>query len=243
MDAMECIPMDFYPKTATLGIAFDDGDMVALGHYLDLLLETNRLFNLTAVKEPSEGWDRHILDSLSLLPVLAKEQANHVIDVGSGGGLPGIPLAITMPQTTFVLVEATRKKADFLRYVVDEMSLDNVTVANARAEDLATKQGGFRDGADAVVARAVGPLQVLLELTIPFARVGGIVIAIKGKRAQEEIEHAACALKVLHAEVETVNRTTTGTLVIIRKKDFSPQKYPRMSGEPKRDPIGGSTKR
>ncbi|MBT4584564.1 MAG: 16S rRNA (guanine(527)-N(7))-methyltransferase RsmG [Phycisphaerae bacterium] len=243
MHAVECIPEDFYRQTAVLGIAFDDGDMTRLGQYLDLLLETNRMFNLTAVKDPEESWNRHILDSLSLLPVLAKEEAKHVIDVGSGGGLPGIPLAITMPETTFVLVDATGKKADFLKHIVEVLELDNVTVAHARAEDIGTKNGGFRDAADAVIARAVGPLQVLLELTIPLAKVDGIVIAIKGEKAQEEIERAKKALHVLHAEVESMDRSTTGTVVIIRKKEHTPQKYPRVPGEPKRDPIGGKHKK
>ena len=243
MPAVDCIPPDFYPKTAVLGIAFDDGDMTKLGQFLDLLLETNLLFNLTAVKDPSLCWTRHILDSLSLLPVLSKENASHVIDVGSGGGLPGIPLAITMPETTFVLVEATRKKAGFLSQVVSTMELDNVTIVNARAEDLATKNGGFRDVADAVIARAVGPLQVLLELTIPFARVGGIVVAIKGEKAQEEIEQAKRALGVLHAEVESQERTTTGRVLVVRKTKHTPRKYPRSPGEPKRDPIGGRKKK
>ncbi|MDP6541934.1 MAG: 16S rRNA (guanine(527)-N(7))-methyltransferase RsmG [Phycisphaerales bacterium] len=239
MLAAQCIPEDFYQKTASLGIAFDDGDMTRLGFFLDVLFETNRLFNLTAVKEPMHGWTRHILDSLSLLPVLSKEEAKHVIDVGSGGGLPGIPLAITMPETTFVLVEATGKKADFLRHAVDVLELDNVTVAHARAEDIGSNDGGFRCSADAVIARAVGPLQVLLELTIPFAKVGGVVIAIKGEKAQEEIEKANRALHVLHAELETSERTTTGTVLVIRKTQQTPQKYPRVPGEPKRDPIGG----
>ncbi|MDP7009544.1 MAG: 16S rRNA (guanine(527)-N(7))-methyltransferase RsmG [Phycisphaerales bacterium] len=239
MHAMECIPEDFYRQTANLGIAFDDGDMTKLGQYLDLLFETNRMFNLTAIKELPQGWTRHILDSLSLLPVLAKEDAKHVIDIGSGGGLPGIPLAITMPETTFVLVEATGKKADFLRHVAEVLELDNVTVANARAEELGTNEGGFRDTADAVIARAVGPLHVLLELTVPFAKVGGVVVAIKGERAQEEVDTASKALHVLHATVESMERTTTGTLLLIRKAKHTPRKYPRHSGEPKRDPIGG----
>ena len=243
MHAVKCIPPDFYTKSATLGIAFDDGDMSRLGLYLDVLLETNRLFNLTAVKDPTQGWTRHILDSLSLLPVLSKEEAKHVIDVGSGGGLPGIPLAITMPETTFVLVEATTKKADFLRDAVDALELDNVTVVNARAEDLSTKSGGFRDAADAVIARAVGPLQVLLELTVPFAKVGGVVIAIKGEKASKEVENAQLALHVLQAEVESLEQTTTGRVLVIRKKNNTPQKYPRQPGEPKRNPIGGLKKK
>lgn len=238
MSVIEKIPEDFYESVDDLNIVFDDGDVERLGVFIDLLLDTNRLFNLTAVKDTAEAWTKHILDSLSLMPQLAEEGVEHVVDVGSGGGLPGIPLAITMPQVTFSLVESTKKKAVYLNEVVSQLELDNVTVLADRAESLATSDGGFRDIADAVIARAVGPLNVLLELTIPFVKVGGVLIAIKGKKAEQEIEHASKALHVLHARVESSRRTSTGTVVVIRKLEPTPKKYPRIAGEPKRAPIG-----
>ena len=239
MNAVGEIPDTFYDSVAELGIEFDDGDVEQLGSFLDLLLETNKLFNLTAVKEAKEAWTKHILDSLSLLPHLVEEQVAHVIDVGSGGGLPGIPLAITMPDVTFLLVESTKKKAMFLSEVSRKLELENVTVIAERAENLSTKDGGFRDIADAVVARAVGPLNVLLELTVPFVKVGGVLVAIKGKRAPIEIEDSKKALQVLKAEVESINRTETGTVLVIRKMGATPSIYPRLAGDPKRQPIGG----
>jgi len=238
VNAIEKIPEKFYESVAEFGIEFDDGDVQRLGMFLDSLLETNQKFNLTAVKDPTQAWTRHVLDSLSLLPSLSKEEVEHVVDIGSGGGLPAIPLAITMPNVTFTLVEATKKKALFLSEVVDQLSLDNVTIIAQRAEDLATPDGGFRDIADAVIARAVGHLNVLLELTIPFAKVGGIVFAIKGEKAEQEIEDARKALHVLHATVESMKRTKTGTIVQIRKNKSTPRMYPRVAGEPKRSPIG-----
>lgn len=243
MPSITHLPPNFNEAIADLGIAFDEGDVQQLAKYLDLLLETNKQFNLTAITEPEEAWTKHILDSLSLIPALAKEGVEHIVDVGSGGGLPGIPLAITMPEVTFTLVETTRKKAMFLSDTVEQLGLENVTVIAERAENLATKDGGFRDIADAVIARAVGPLQVLLELTIPFAKVDGVVLAIKGERAPIEIEDARKALHVLKAEVESSERTTTGTVVAIRKKEPTPKKYPRTAGEPKRLPIGKGEKR
>ncbi|MBT4530611.1 MAG: 16S rRNA (guanine(527)-N(7))-methyltransferase RsmG [Phycisphaerae bacterium] len=238
MSSIDQLPSDFYERVEDLGIAFDSGDLSRLGLYIDLLLETNKKFNLTAVKDPEKAWTKHILDSLSLIPVLATEGVEHVVDIGSGGGLPGIPLAITMPEVTFTLVETTKKKAMFLSEAVEQLGLDNVTVIAERAENLATKDGGFRDIADAVIARAVGPLNVLLELTVPFAKVGGVVIAIKGEKAPQEIEEARKALHVLKTEVESSSRTTTGTILVIRKKDHTPKMYPRCAGEPKRAPIG-----
>ncbi|MBC8201393.1 MAG: 16S rRNA (guanine(527)-N(7))-methyltransferase RsmG [Planctomycetes bacterium] len=238
MTAIKHIPPDFYSAIAHLGIEFDDGDVAQLANYLDLLLETNKQFNLTAIKEPEDAWTKHILDSLSLISSLTKEGAEHVVDVGSGGGLPGIPLAISMSEVTFTLVETTKKKAMFLSDVVEQLGLNNVTVIAERAENLATKDGGFRDIADAVIARAVGPLNVLLELTVPFAKVGGVVLAIKGERAPIEVEDATKALHILKAEVIESTRTTTGTVLSIRKLESTPSKYPRVAGEPKRLPLG-----
>lgn len=238
MNAIDQVPDGFADSIAELGIEFDDGDMDRLGVFIDTLLETNKKFNLTAVKDPNQVWTRHILDSLSLLPCLVTEEVHHVVDVGSGGGLPGIPLAITMPQVTFTLVESTKKKALFLHELVEHFSMDNVTIIAERAENLATPDGGFRNIADAVIARAVGPLQVLLELTIPFAKVGGVVLAIKGEKAPQEIEEANKALHILHAKVESSRRTATGTIVMIRKLAATPKAYPRFAGEPKRSPLG-----
>jgi 16S rRNA (guanine527-N7)-methyltransferase len=237
------LPSSFYESIANLGVEFDDGDVEKLGLFLDLLYETNRLFNLTAIKDPEEAWTKHVLDSLSLIPQLAKEKAEHVVDVGSGGGFPGMPLAITLPEVTFTLVEATKKKAIFLAETIEHLGLDNVTVISDRAENLATKDGGFRNIADAVIARAVGPLKVLLELTVPFAKVGGAIVAIKGERAPIEIEEAQDALLALKSEVESINRTTTGTILVIRKMEATPNKYPRVAGEPKRFPIGSRGKK
>ncbi len=238
MNSIEKVPEDFNDSVAELGIEFDEGDLHRLGMFIDSLLETNQKFNLTAVKDPTQAWTKHILDSLSLIPTLSTEGVEHVVDVGSGGGLPALPLAITMPHVTFTLVESTKKKALFLSEVANQLSLDNVTIIADRAENLATPDGGFRDIADAVIARAVGPLQVLLELTVPFAKVGGVVIAIKGERAQQEIEEASKALHILHSKVESTVRTLTGTIVTIRKVESTPRVYPRVAGEPKRMPLG-----
>jgi len=238
VNAIDLIPDDFYDKVRELNVAFDDGDVQRLGSFIDSLLETNRMFNLTAVKDPSQAWTKHILDSLSLIPCLVEEAVEHVIDVGSGGGLPGIPLAITMPDVTFSLVESTKKKALFLSDVALQLGLDNVTVIADRAENLATPDGGFRNIADAVIARAIGPLNVLLEITVPFAKVGGVVVAIKGEKAPQEIEDANKALHILRATVESSIRTSTGTIVLIRKLEATPRKYPRLAGEPKRAPLG-----
>lgn len=220
------------------GIAFDEGDVERLGRYLSLLLDANTRFNLTAITDPALGWTRHVFDSLTLMGPLAAVGAERVIDVGSGGGAPGIPLAICMPSVAFTLLEATTKKATFLRHAATELGLDNVQVVNDRAETAGRGEASGRERFDAVVARAVGPLDVLLELTVPFARVGGLVLAIKGEKAADEIAGARQALHRLHATVIDSIRGPTGTLVVVEKRRPTPRAYPRAPGEPKRRPLG-----
>jgi 16S rRNA (guanine527-N7)-methyltransferase len=204
--------------------------------YLERLLETNRSFNLTAITDPAEAFRKHVLDSLTLLPDLQQLAAGaSVVDVGSGGGLPAIPLAIALPQLKFTLLEATAKKARFLGEVAVELGLDNVRVACDRAESFG--RGLERETFDAATSRAVSRLPVLLELTLPLLRVRGVSLAIKGAQALLEIEEAENALKQLQARVEEVRKTDTGIVLKVRKTGQTPARYPRRAGEPKKMPL------
>jgi 16S rRNA (guanine527-N7)-methyltransferase len=243
---------DFLAASAAAGIAFDPGDLEALGRYLALLLETNRQFNLTAIEDPAVAWTKHILDSLTLLPILGELPAGaKVIDVGSGGGLPGVPLAIVLPRLRFTLLEATGKKADFLRRVVAALTLGNVEVVQDRAERIGRFRGerttsggkighqaGHREGYDGVIARAVGRLATIAELCVPLARAGGRVLLIKGQKAGEELAEAAKALSLLRVEHSGTVETPTGRIVVLDKAHSTPRAYPRQDGEPKRAPLG-----
>jgi len=226
-------------QASELGIEFEPGDVEQLGLYLALLLDANTRFNLTAVTDPGEAWRRHIFDSLTLVPFIISAEAKQVIDVGSGGGLPGIPLAIALPEVQFTLLEATRKKARFLEEVVERLNLTNVRVVADRAETIgqAHSAAGHRERYDIVLARAVGKLPVLLELTVPLARIGGYVLAMKGEKAPEEIAEAKAALHLLHAHVVRTTPTATGTIVLIEKARKTPRVYPRPPGEPNRAPL------
>lgn len=230
----------FLEAAAAINIAFEPGELDRLGRYLALLLEATTQFNLTAIKDPNEAWSRHILDSLTLVPIIASAEAKTVIDVGSGGGLPGIPLAIVMPTVHFTLLESTGKKADFLRRTAQALNLNNITVINDRAEVIGQDHhdGGHRERYDLVVARAVGRLPVLLELTVPLAKVGGHVLAMKGEQAQAEIIEAKAAMHLLHVGVADVRPQPHGVIVIIDKHRKTPRMYPRKPGEPKRVPLG-----
>ncbi len=231
-------PPEFLDWIEAYGIEFDPGDLERLGRYLALLLDANTRFNLTAITDPDQAWTRHVFDSLTLLPYLDSSAAHRVIDIGSGGGLPGIPLAVAMPDVRFTLLEATGKKAVFLRETAAMLELDNIDVVGDRAETIGHDREHHRERYDAVTARAVGRLAVLLELAAPLAKVGGHILAIKGAKAAREIEDAREALRLLHCEIADTARTPTGTVVVIEKRRRTPKVYPRRPGEPKRAPLG-----
>lgn len=232
------VPEGFSAACEAMGVVFDPGDVEKLGLYLALMLETNRTTNLTAITDPSEAWTRHIQDSLTLLALLADlPEGSRVIDVGSGGGCPGVPIAVCMPGLKVTLLEATGKKVEFLERVVRELGLANVTVLNGRAESFGAFKSPHREAYDAAVARAVGPLGVVAELTVPFVKPGGQVLLIKGQKAEEELEQGAGALHVLKVVHGGTVETPTGRIVVIDKPGPTPRIYPRRDGEPKRAPL------
>lgn len=238
-------PPAFTDRARDMGLEFEPGDLHALGLYLALLLEVNKAHNLTAVTDPSEVWTRHVLDALTLLPLMADLPDNAaVIDVGSGGGIPGIPLAICLPHLRFTLLEATGKKAEFLRQTIAALGLRQARVLQERAERAGQDHRAHRERYDAVIARAVGPLPTLAELTVPLAKPpqpgtpGGLILLIKGARADQEVLDAKQALYLLHAaHVQTID-TPTGRIVVLDKLRKTPRDYPRADGEPKRSPLG-----
>jgi len=240
---------EFLESVAVLGVEFEPGELDRIATFLALLLETNTRTNLTAIKDPADAWTRHILDSLTLLPMLADlPDGARVIDIGSGGGLPAIPLAIVSPHLRFTLLEATGKKCDFLRHAIAELGLANAEVLQRRAEAAGQDRGdrqpdgsrinATRETFDAATARAVGPLAVIAELAIPLVKPGGLAILVKGQRADEELEEAKKALHLLGAAHAGTVDTPTGRVVVLEKLRVTPRTYPRRDGEPKRAPLG-----
>ncbi len=239
-------PPSFVESLTALQIELEPAEIDQLGQFLELLLEANKRFNLTAIRDAEQAWERHILDSLTLLPILhtfreeydTNDQPLEIADVGSGGGLPALPLAICLPNVRFTLIEATGKKAAFLSSTIQSLGLENARVLNERSEDVGTFGSPDREQFDFVTARAVGQLKVLLELTIPLLRPRGVAALIKGQKAEEEITAAKKAAVTLHAtHVHTVP-TSTGRIVLYKKTGRTPRDYPRMPGEPKRMPLG-----
>ena len=237
MSTVPPIPDTVTAALAAIGIELDAGDADRLRGYLEALREANERFNLTAVTDPAQMWVRHVQDSLTLVPFLASAEAKRVIDVGTGGGLPGIPLAIAMPDIRMTLLEATGKKAGFLEETIVALGIANARVVNERAETAGQDHHKHRAHYDAVVARAVARINTLAELTVPFAREGGTVLFIKGEQAAAEVEEAKQALYKLHTHVVDLHRTETGTIVVLEKTRTTPRSYPRLPGEPKRKPL------
>ncbi len=231
-------PTDEFLRAASEAhIEFEPGELEQLGRYLAILLDANTRMNLTRITDPAAAWMRHIFDSLTLLPFIAQAEARRVVDVGSGGGAPGIPLAITLPHVQFSLLEATGKKANYLEATAKELGLRNVRVIGERAELAGAKDSEWREHFDVAIARALGPLNVLLELALPLVTVNGHLLAIKGERADAEVMEAKKALHQLHAEVVDIHPTPTGRIVVVEKRRATPAKYPRQPGEPKRAPL------
>ncbi len=210
-------PEGFAARLAEVGAAIDDATLARMGDYLARLLAMNEQMNLTAIRSADDAWERHVLDALSLLPLLADVPAGAaLVDVGSGGGLPGIPLAIARPDLAITLVEATQKKAAFLGAVSEALQLANVAVYADRAEELGRDELG--ETFDVVTARAVGRVKVLAPLLLPFARPGGLILLIKGQRAEEELLEAKATLAKLGAVHEKTVATPTGRVVVLRKR-------------------------
>lgn len=209
------VPDDLDVHLAALGVTLDDAARAKIAGYLARLLAMNERMNLTAITEPAEAWSRHALDALSLVPLLAPYgRGASLVDVGSGGGVPGIPVAIARPDLKVTLVEATQKKAAFLTQVAAALGLTNVTVRPLRAEQVI--QGRLRGTFDVVTARAVGRIAVLAPITVPLAKRGGAVLLIKGQRADEELAEAESILADLRCAHETTVQTPTGRIVVLR---------------------------
>ncbi len=225
------------------GIAFESGELDRYAAFLRVLYTANETTNLTAIRDPADGWLKHVFDALTLLPVLVEAQAAGerlaICDVGSGGGVPALILAIARPDADVTLLEATGRKCEFLTSAAAELGLDNVTVVNSRSERVgAFPKGELRDAFDVVTARALGRIAVASELCVPLAREQGLILLIKGQAAEEELEEARQALHELHTNHAGTIDTPTGKIVVLEKSRRTPKKYPRRDGEPKRAPIG-----
>jgi 16S rRNA (guanine527-N7)-methyltransferase len=230
---------------ARLGIELGDGQLARLDQLGAALREGNKRVNLTRITEPAEIETRHFLDSLSaalpLLPALKSGAAPRLVDVGSGGGMPGLPLKIAFPALRVTLVESVHKKADFLRETVAQLGLADVDVVPKRAE-LAGRDAEHRDAYDWAVARALGKLPVVIELCAPFLSPGGLLVAQRSGDLDAELTQAAPAFKALHMWSRVPIRLDLPGLeghglVVGEKYAATPDAYPRRPGMPRKRPL------
>ena len=210
-----------------------------LQEYKRMVIETNEVLNLTAITDSFEFDVKHLYDSL-LISDYFDYKFKNIMDLGSGAGFPGIPLAILLKDTNFYLVEPTKKRCDFLTRVKDALNLTNVTIINKRSEDLDIN---FRGYFDFIVTRAVSRLNILLEISLPFLKTNGYLICYKGIKYQEEINESSKALKILNSTIEEVKKETLPFLneerfnIIIKKNKEIDKKYPRLYSIIKKRPL------
>lgn len=230
-EAISALALDVTPERRAL-----------LDHYLDLLLEWNTRLNLTAIRERDVAESRLIAESIAIAPLLPAE-TERLLDVGSGGGIPGIPLAILMPETQVDLLDATGKKVAAMSAMCAELGLDNARAIQGRAEVLAHR-AEMRGLYTVVTARAVARLATLVEYTLPFLRPGGIAIFPKGESVQEEVREAQKAIQTLGGRLRDVALSPVNEtrLVVIEQREATPAPYPRRTGIPARAPIGVPTR-
>jgi 16S rRNA (guanine527-N7)-methyltransferase len=220
-------------------ITLTDAQGDKLSAYLDLLIESNKTMNLTRIVDRESAERLHIADSLTLLQYLPRGP-HKLVDVGSGGGVPGIPLAIVRNNATVLLVESTRKKAAFLREAIEKLKLPNVSVSEWRAEEVA--RSNSREAFDIATARAVGAMDLLAEWCLPLVRVGGRMLAMKGERIKDELPVAGKAIKWVGggpAKIHPANLPGADHHVIVEipKVERTHNDYPRSPSDAKGKPI------
>jgi 16S rRNA (guanine527-N7)-methyltransferase len=232
----------------TLGLTLTDEQVDRFEQYYTLLAAAAQRLNLTRVLDYEGVQRRHFLESLALLVSLYEFGVLHVgrparvLDLGTGAGLPGLPMHIVHPELRLTLLEANKKKVSFLRSLVNELGLSDVTILAVRAEE-AAHDPSQRESYDLVVARAVAPLAALVELALPFLHLGGFLAAPKGSRAVEEMSQALRALRLCGGRIiHTVPLKVVGgehpqTVILVKKTSRTPAIYPRRPGIPQKNPL------
>ncbi len=229
-------------RSALENFGLDAAQIERCEKFYRLVVEQNRVMNLTTITEPQEFAIKHIIDSLSAWDDKILQGVETLADIGTGAGFPAIPLKIFKPHLKLCLIDSLAKRMDFLKKVVAELQLNGVEIFHGRAEELA-RQKIFREKFDVVTSRAVARLNILAEYCLPFVKVGGKFVALKGKNFREELDEARAAIKILGGgeilirEIKLPALDESRAVIYIDKKISTPEKYPRRTGLPSKNPI------
>ena len=235
-------PKEFYELLKQQQIELTDRQQMQFERYFELLVEWNKKINLTAITEKKEVYLKHFYDSIApILQGRIKNQNIKLLDIGAGAGFPSLPMKILYPALDVTVIDSLNKRILFLNHLADELDLEKVHFYHGRAEDFAQDKD-FRAQFDIVTARAVARMQILAELTIPFLKVGGRLLALKAINAPEELTEANDALSLLFSKVKENSsyQLPNGDpryITIVDKKKETPNKYPRKAGIPNKRPL------
>lgn len=230
-----------------INIEISDDQINCFEKYYELLIEKNKVMNLTAITDKEDVIVKHFIDSIALIPYLLDKGINinnklKIIDIGTGAGFPGLPLKIMMPDVKFTLLDSLNKRVSFLNEVIDELKLKEIEALHGRAEDYAS-DNKYREKYDICVSRAVANLSTLSEYCIPFVKENGFFISYKAGESEEEINNSKNAIKILGGKINKVEEfVLPGTdasrvFVFIRKQELTDKKYPRKAGVPAKKPL------
>ena len=225
-----------------LNIPYTEETLEKYRLYMEGIIEWNEKVNLTSITDKDEFIKLHFIDSIMSVPTEEFQKAKKIIDVGTGGGFPGIPLALAAPDKEFVLMDSLNKRIKIINQLCEEIGITNVTAVHARAEEMA-KNKAHRQKYDLCVSRAVANLSTLSEYCLPFIKQGGWFLSYKGPDTDKELADAKKAIKILGGQIdreELASLESSGLehkIIFIKKVKDTPAKYPRKAGTPSKDPL------
>lgn len=232
----------FYFGLEKLNIKLSEDQVGQFLTFYEMLIEKNKVMNLTTITEFQDVVQKHFIDSLSICLKVDLNQNIQILDLGTGAGFPGIPLKIAFPELNIVLIDSLNKRIIFLQEVISKLQLKKITAVHGRAEELARKPQ-YREKFDYCVSRAVAHLSSLSEYCIPFVKQGGMFISYKAGEIDEEVFQAKKAMHVLGGSIVNIDKFSlpgtdlSRTLIFIKKEQRTPKSYPRKAGTPARNPI------
>ncbi len=230
----------FLEELEKINLKIEKEEVKKFYEYMKMLIEWNKKINLTAINDEKEIIIKHFIDSLTISKYI--ENAERMVDVGTGAGFPGIPIKIINKELEVVLVDSLNKRINFLNEVIEKLGLENIKAIHARAEDLG-KDKKYREKFDVVTSRAVANMTVLVEYLLPLTKKEGKCICMKGSEIEDELENAKYAIKLLGGKVDKVEKIEISdehmgrNIILINKQENTPNQYPRKAGIPLKKPL------